>query len=156
MGDDECYVCLEDGGERVCDCSSRIHLHCQKKLVRSLYYAGNMAAMYKCTVCKQDYTNVTRREARIVSSETVCYVSFWATMTVVLPLTTLSVHAMGVRHDLLSVLLFFTAFAYVISIFHLLMYMVSEDSFYSVVHQVEWTSTVRTGNRCRSGRRTPS
>jgi hypothetical protein len=46
----ECYVCLEEGATRVCQCTTGLHEECQRQLVER----GSV----QCSVCKTDFTNL--------------------------------------------------------------------------------------------------
>lgn len=134
-----CYVCLEDGGKNVCDCNSFIHLECQKKLIKSLYDSKHdTTTIHKCTVCKKDYRNIFKEEKRVLLQETVLYISFWAVMTVILPIATVGVYMWNAQDSLFCVLVFFTGFAYVVTFFHALIYIFFRDSLYSVTYEITW------------------
>ena len=90
MEEDECFVCLERGGQRRCQCALSVHDECLQRLMDKVpAHNGN------CTVCHARYTDVeatTHRACIILNSFRVFTVPYFVlgahTLLLVLILTT--------------------------------------------------------------------
>ena len=56
--DNRCFVCLDENPillENVCNCNSKIHAECQKKLIQTV-----RSHNARCAVCHMKYKNITQ------------------------------------------------------------------------------------------------
>ena len=67
---DQCFVCLEEGGEKFCECSLRVHEHCLLKMISSMPHDLH------CALCKTQYPVEVKHHRIFSPLITICYSLF--------------------------------------------------------------------------------